>query len=375
MMHANMTTILYGTPLSLYTGKARSYLIKAGLPYREVTGADPHYQNHVREIAGTGSVPAVELQDGTVIRDGTRIIDHFEALSGYGFSPATPKQRIVSRLFDVIGAEGLLRPAMHYRWDFPELNADFVSYHFETMVPPEKDRKRLAAKTMDRMRGAGQLFGATPENFPLIESLYEELLVHLNAHFSAHPYLLGSRPCIGDFGLMAPLYAHLGRDPKPLQLMQASAIRLFRWVERMNRPEADIGEFDGLAPDEYIPGDRIPDTLIDLMAHLAIDFVPETTAAAQCINVWLETQDPPPGTHVQRGVDMGVFELRGATVKALAQPYRFFLLKRVQDVYAALDGSDREDVDALLTRTGMAPLLGLTLSRQIEWKDNREVWV
>lgn len=27
---------LYGSPLSLYTGKPRSYLIKNGLPYREV---------------------------------------------------------------------------------------------------------------------------------------------------------------------------------------------------------------------------------------------------------------------------------------------------------------------------------------------------
>ena len=33
---------LYGTPLSLYTGKARSYLIKNGLPYREVTPTTSH---------------------------------------------------------------------------------------------------------------------------------------------------------------------------------------------------------------------------------------------------------------------------------------------------------------------------------------------
>lgn len=29
--------------------------------------------------------------------------------------------------------------------------------------------------------------------------------------------------------------------------MQAEAIRLFRWIERMNRPESDIGEFENQA--------------------------------------------------------------------------------------------------------------------------------
>lgn len=365
---------LYGTPLSLYTGKARSYLINAGLPYREVTGADAHYQKHVKPIAGTGSVPAIELSDGTVIRDGTLIIDHFEAQSGFGFSPVTPKQRFVSRLFDVIGSEGLLRPAMHYRWDFPELNADFVGFHFQTMVPPEMDRKLFAEKTMDRMRNVGQMFGATPGNFDLIETLYEELLAKLNAHFSVFPYLLGSKPCIGDFGMMAPLYAHLGRDPKPLQMMQAQAIRLFRWVERMNRPEPDIGEFDDLKPNEYISDDVIPDTLIDLMAHLAIDFVPETAAAATCINSWLEKEKPKAGTHVVRAVGLGTFELRGATVNAMAQPYRFFLLKRVQDEYALLDQAGKIDVDAMLEKCGMSSLLEIKLNREIGWENNLEVW-
>jgi len=32
-----------------------------------------------------------------------------------------------------------------------------------------------------------------------------------------------------------------------MSLMQAEAIRLFRWIERMNRPESDIGEFENQA--------------------------------------------------------------------------------------------------------------------------------
>ena len=43
-----------------------------------------------------------------------------------------------------------------------------------------------------------------------------------------------------DFGLIAPMYAHLGRDPYPLALMQSRAIHVFRWVERMNRSATSV---------------------------------------------------------------------------------------------------------------------------------------
>ena len=35
-------TTLYGTPVSLYTGNVRSYLIKAGIDYRETTFGSAH---------------------------------------------------------------------------------------------------------------------------------------------------------------------------------------------------------------------------------------------------------------------------------------------------------------------------------------------
>lgn len=95
--------ILYGSPMSLYTGRARSYLIKAGLAYREVPPTSSHFLNTVLPKAGgRRSLPTIELPDGTVIRDGVAIVDHFEAERGHPSSPTSPKQRIVRRLFDAI---------------------------------------------------------------------------------------------------------------------------------------------------------------------------------------------------------------------------------------------------------------------------------
>jgi hypothetical protein len=38
---------LYGSSLSLYTGRARSYLIKAGIPYEETLPNSQHFQENV----------------------------------------------------------------------------------------------------------------------------------------------------------------------------------------------------------------------------------------------------------------------------------------------------------------------------------------
>ena len=367
---------LYGTPLSLYTGRARSYLIKAGLAYRETIPISAHFRDVVLPRAGgRQSMPTIETAEGEVIRDGAAIIDHFEAIAGNPFSPTTPKQRLLSRLFDVIGAEGLLRPAMHYRWNFPVENLEFLRFHFQSVMPSGPEREKRAEAAADRMRAACMGFGVVSESYELVEALYLDLLGKLDRHFGEHPYLLGGKPCIGDFGMIAPLYGHLGRDPKPLSLMQARAIRLFRWVERMNRPDLDVGEFE-IQDGEYLVDDHVPDSLIDLLKQIAVEFVPETSAAAVCINEWIDAQgDLPSGTPLLRGVGIGSFKLRGLTINALAQPYRFYLLKRVQDEYALLDEQDRRNVANMLSSCDMQTILDIKLTREIGRENNLEVWL
>ena len=224
------------------------------------------------------------------------------------------------------------------------------------------------------MRAATVAFGATPDTREIVEAVYLDVVSALDAHFQQFPYLLGNRPCIGDFGMMAPLFAHLGRDPEPLAIMQARAPSLLRWVERMNRAEPDLVEFES-GDESFLAGDVIPETLVAVMKMLAEDFVPETLAAAKCINEWLASQNElEAGSEVQRGVGFGEFEVRGVAVKALAQPYRFYLLGRVQRAYADLDPEDRDAMDALLASAGMTPLLEARLTRAIGRERNLEVW-
>ena len=82
--------ILYGSSLSLYTGRPRSYFIKAGLDYREVTPVTQRFSDTIVPLAGgRRGVPTIETEEGEVIRDGVAIIDHYEKKGSNDFSPST----------------------------------------------------------------------------------------------------------------------------------------------------------------------------------------------------------------------------------------------------------------------------------------------
>jgi glutathione S-transferase len=368
---------LYAITHSLYSGRARAYLIKQGIPFQELSTGHESFKAEVLPKGKLPTIPTLVTPAGEVIRDGAAIIEHFEASNGRPCQPAGPRQQIISALFDVIGTDGLLRPAMHYRWNYPEENLEFIRYHFlhsQRDTPPRQDKTEYL---MDRMRYAAQLFGVTEQSQGLVEELYLEYLDALNAHFEQYPYLLGWQPCVGDFGLLAPMYAHLGRDPHPARLMQQRATRVYRWVERMNRVDQDVPEC--FTPGtEFLADDEVPETLLAALRVLAEDFVPETRAAAECINDWLAQHKPEAGTaavgRLANPLGNGEFTVRGQTISALAQPYRFYLLQRVQAIYAGLPASDQASVEQMLEACGMSEILSITLDRQLVRAGNLEVW-
>ena len=364
-------------PHSLYSGRARSYLIKNRIPFEERSTGQESFKAEVLPKGKLPTIPTLVTPEGEVIRDGAAIIDHFETASGRPCQPPGTRQKVISALFDVIGTDGLLRPAMHYRWNFPDDNLAFVRYHFLHSQRDVPEREEKTEAMMSRMRHAAMIFGVSEQSQPVVEALYLEYLDALNAHFERYPYLLGWRPCIGDFGLLAPMYAHLGRDPYPARLMQQRAPAVYRWVERMNREDQDAPEYFN-AGNDFLVNDEVPETLIPVLNILAEDFVPETLAAADLINHWLAEHQPEPGAiavgRLAEALGTADFTVRGETITALAQPHRFYLLQRVQDVFTNLPDERQAEIRALLEASGMKSLLAAALSRRIVRSENLEVW-
>ncbi len=382
--------ILYGAPVSLYTGKARSYLRKQGINFVDVSPGGDRYLKHVVPAVGRWIIPVLETPDGQLIQDGADIIRYFENGDGHGLGqhppalPDTPLHRAVSNVFELFGGEGLLRPAMHYRWGFDEQNLPFLQSEFELLTPemPTASKDKIFAHNSGRMRKAAVSFGVTPESAPLIEASFHEWLDLFSAHLADTPYLLGSYPTLGDYGLMAAMWAHLFRDPAPSDLIKRHAPRVGRWVERMSTSDQNQSEYQRPhdEPVRLFPNDEIPDTLRAMLRYVAEEYVSEVTAFVNYTNDWLgERPEIETGTNgLERPGDRGIgvveFAWRGIVLQAGVMPYRLWLMQHIPDDLAVASAADQARVRGVFADTGLEPMLDLKTIRRVERDNHLEVW-
>ena len=376
--------ILYAMPGSLYSGKARSYLRTHRIDYVERAPGDARYNEEVVPAIGRWIIPVLQTPDGTLVQDTVDIIDFLDAevapeRSAY---PATPVQRAVAHLLELFGGEGLLRPAMHYRWDFDDTNIAFLSKDFSASLVlggDDETREGVFAFSSDRMRSATAAFGVSDDLVPEIERSYGQFLDLFDAHLAGSPFLLGGRPTIGDFGFMGPLYAHLARDPYPSVLMKQRAQRVWRWVERMNAPVVDASEY-GDYPEVLFPDDTVPDTLLALLGYIGEEYADEAVAQVVAVDDWLaDHPDVAEGEVVlgkpnRRISGTTTFAWRGRSMTVAVVPYRIHLLKRLQDAVAAADPDQRARIGEVFAGAGLDPLLEVRPRRWVQRHDNREVW-
>jgi len=182
---------------------------------------------------------------------------------------------------------------------------------------------------------------------------------------------------LGDYGLIAPLYAHLARDPAPSILMKQEAPRVWRWVERMQTPE----DFPGEGPDADLIAERdMPDTLLKILGFIAQDYLVEIAAQAGFANDWLAARpDLQAGTNGlkrpgDRAIGMVSYLWRGVPIETGVLPYRFYLLQRITDAFAACGPSDQAWLRAQFDQAGLAPILDLRLLRRVLRHNHLEVW-
>lgn len=354
---------LYGSKFSLFTGKARSYLIKKGIPYEEVTSTLGVYKKFIIPRTGVRYVPVIQTDDDVVIQDTTEIIDYLEEQNPENsIYPSSPKQKLVSMLLEVYGDEWLVIPAMHYRWNFPEQNNSFIYAEFGSLVLPKAPKfiqRFLGKKVGGRFKGFVPRLGITEQTIPALEASYEQLLKDLDEHFSVHNYLLGGRPTIGDFGLMGPLYAHLFRDPAPKALMLRIAPNVCAWVERMNDVNAVTGEL--------LQNDEIPVTLTPILKRMAGEHLPVLIDTARILAEWRESN--PNKQEVERFIGMHQFTVEGVSAQRAVLPYALWMLQRPVNFYHSLGST--ADVDNYLSTVGFGNFSEIELANPLVRKNNK----
>ncbi|GAB5489361.1 MAG: hypothetical protein Pars2KO_29310 [Parasphingorhabdus sp.] len=334
-----MTHKFYGGPLSLYSGKARAYLDWKGVDYEEILSSTEVYRDIIIPRVGRPVIPVMVTDDDETLQDTTLIIDHFEdILGGPSVYPETPKQRLVALLMEVFGDEWLVIPAMHYRWNY---NEEWVYGEFGAVAAPDASKEEQLVIGRERgqnFKGFCPILGINDDTIPAIEASYEALLADLNTHFSAHDYLLGSRPSIGDYGLIGPLYAHLYRDPASGEIMKRLAPKVAEWVERMVDVQNPLSG-------EFLPNDEIPATLLPVLDRMMNEQMPFLQTTAKMTQAWADADT---GEDIPRAVGMAPFEIEGTSGQRIAPPFSLWMFQRPLDYYKNLDGSAKDSVDQLM---------------------------
>lgn len=334
-----MTHKFYGGPLSLYSGKARAYLDWKGVDYEEILSTTEVYKTIIIPKVGRPVIPVMETEDGQTLQDTTLIIDHFEEkLGGPSVYPNTPKQRLAALLMEVFGDEWLVIPAMHYRWNY---NEEWVYGEFGAVAAPDASKAEQLIIGRDRgqtFKGFCPILGINDDTIPAIEASYEALLADLDRHFTQYDYLLGSRPSIGDYGLIGPLFAHLYRDPASGEIMKRLAPKVAAWVERMVNVEKPLSG-------EFLSDDEIPETLIPILNRMMAEQMPFLQKTADMFAAWALTSSE---TEIPRAVGMAEFTVEGVTGQRIAPPFSLWMLQRASDHYRGLTDGDKTNVDALL---------------------------
>lgn len=351
--------ILYGLDFFLFTGKARSYLCKKDIPFEEINISFGKTRSFVIKRTGVKFIPVVHTPDDKVIQDTTVIIDELEKrFPEHSVYPNTPKQKLVSLLLELYADEWLFIPAMHYRWNYEEENYRYLYGKFGAIVwknAPGPLRRWLGKKVGAEFRAMVPGLGVTDANCRSIEASYENFLTEFNAHLEIHDYVLGSKPCIADFGFMALLYAHLYLDPAPGKLMRELAPAVVQWIKRMN--DNDTALRDGV----FLDDDQIPETLLPILKRMTMEQIPTLLDADQRLTAWRAENSN--AKEIDRYIGWHSFVVEGVSGTRRVQTYPNWMFQRSIDFYRSLE--DTVDVDHLLDQVGMKYALQVNLKNRL----------
>jgi len=357
-----------GWIVSPYSQKTLAYLKYKNIPHTDRAPNLWELSNKIPKRVGKSIMPTMQTPDGEWWQDSSDIIDKLEArYPEQPIVPAGPKQRITAHLLEMHGDEWLVLSALHYRWSRPG-NARFIVNEFARLGVPWLPGfiGRLAGKRIRNMMKAYlPRFGIVGDTQQGLESFTEQLLERLNTHFQDYDYLLGGRPCIGDFALFGQIYAHLYRDPESTPLFD-NLPHLVKWIERLLNP-------DQTHKGEFLANDEIPATLTPILKTLFAEqfsFAEKVVAGIDDI-----AERNPQAKRVSRIIGEASFKVGGVEGKRCMFSFWQWKVQRAWDVLHNLPAEQQQPVKAWLTDCGGEALINLQIRHRIERKNNREILV
>lgn len=313
---------IYGSEMSPYSVKVRSYFRYKGLPHQWLirnASNQADYQKHAK----LPLIPLVVTPDDEGIQDSTPIIERVEAMHPQpSVHPADPTLSFLSVLLEEFGDEWGNKWMFHYRWAREVDQLSSAGRIARQMQPRADERKHAETTAQIRGRMVDRVWfvGSNETTAPQIETSFERALDLLDAHFAVHPYLFGNRPAFGDFGLWAQLYC-AWTDPTAGALIQGRAPALLAWIQRMLWPRAE---------GEFVEWKTLASTLQPLLSTIVGPlFLPWSAANAAAI---------------ANGAESFTVTLNGQTWMQKPQKYHARSLTVLREKYAAAASKEIDEV-------------------------------
>lgn len=321
---------LYGAELSPYALKVRAYLSFKGLEFEWLERSAAR-QEEIARYAKQPLSPVLVGADESVLQDSTPMIEALErAYPEPSITPAEPALAFAAALIEDYADEWLSKAMFHYRWSYPEDQAQAARRTVEMLFEGAEAPEGIEESVRTRMAGRLHHVGSSPETAPVIEGSFTRLIGLLERLLGGRDYLFGGRPCLADFALYGQL-KQLFSDPTPGAVLRAQAPSLVAWIERMDAPKA-TGEFAAL------------ETLRVELAALLREEVASAYLVWASANCDAVAEDAP-------GVAV---EIAGET---FAQKPQRYAAKAFTELKRKRAGVEDADLAALLDETGCAMFL------------------
>jgi glutathione S-transferase len=318
---------IFGSELSPYSVKVRSYFRYKGIPHEWVVRSASN-MDEFRRHARLPLIPLVRTPEGEALQDSTPILERMEAAQPEpSIHPSEGVAAFVSALLEEYADEWGNKAMFHYRWTYEPDQASAAERIARENLPGadaaavERTAQAIRARMVPRL----SFVGSSPETRGAIEGSFERELALLEEHLARRPYLFGARPAFADFGAFAQLYECLS-DPTPGALMRARAPRVVAWVDRMLAPKSE-GPFEAWS--------ALEPTLLPLLREdVAGRFLPWSEANRRAL---------------EEGRDALEVELGGRPFRQQPQKYHARSLAALRARYAAARSAE---LDAVLERAG-----------------------
>jgi len=325
---------LYGSEMSPYSHKVRSYMRYKRIPHRWIPSGpgsnDPEYKKHAR----VAIVPTLVSPEGEGQQDSTPIIETLDAkFPEPSIHPTGEPLNFLSYLIEEFGDEWGNKLMFSQRW-YRDVDMAGSASRAAILTLKTTDQAQLAERAgmvRQRMAGRGHFVGSSDATAPLIERYYLELIDILQPHLAMRPYLFGARPAFADFALAAQLF-HASSDPTGGAGIRARGADVLGWCFRMIVEPRNDGPFEKwstLAP-----------TMTPLLEYIGRYFLPWSQANAEAL---------------QRGDDNFTVELAGDAYMQPPQKYHAKSLAALKQRYVAASGN--VELATILEQTGCVKFL------------------